>query len=215
MSKSTFSDIPYYDNFNEEIYKLIDCKSKVLDVGCSSGRLIGELKNKKGCYVVGIEKIQEMINIAKEKSDRIIEADLNEICEMPFPKNYFDVIIFGDVLEHLQDPERTLRYFYEYLSDSGYILVSIPNIAFITVRFNLLIGKFDYSDCGILDRTHIHFYTLNSAKELLEHCGYKIQYVGNYNPARREYYYFLKIASKISKSLFSIDFIFKAIKKDN
>ncbi len=202
-----------YNDFNSLVYRLVKDEAKVLDVGCATSRLMEKLKNEKECYVVGIERCREMARITQDKCDKLIIDDIENLSALPFSQNFFDVIIFENILEHLKNPEKVLKFFYDYLFDDGYILISVPNVAFITVRVNLLFGKFNYSTHRLLDRTHLHLYTLESAKELIESCGYKVRYVGSYNPVRKRYYYFLKIATSFSRSLFTIDFIFKATKK--
>jgi 2-polyprenyl-3-methyl-5-hydroxy-6-metoxy-1,4-benzoquinol methylase len=94
--------------------------------------------------------------------------------DLPYEDKYFDYIIFGDVLEHLYDPQKLLIRIKKYLADSGKILCSIPNIMHASVLLPLLKGEFRYQDSGILDRTHIRFFTLYSAIDLLKGAGYKV-----------------------------------------
>ena len=89
-----------------------------------------------------------------------------------FPEGAFDVIVYADILEHMVDPAYVLRAQRRWLSPHGYAIVSIPNVAFAGIRLHLLLGRFDYKDFGILDRTHLRFYTLKTAKTLLGHGGY-------------------------------------------
>ena len=82
---------------------------------------------------------------------------------------------FGDVLEHLKNPERALVHLLTYLSPDGIAVISIPNFVYFTVRLKVLLGLFRYADWGILDRTHLHFYTRRTAQEMVEKCGLTVR----------------------------------------
>lgn len=147
----------------------INSNSKVLDIGCASGYIGDYLVREKRCEVFGIEPDFESYKIAKEKGYRIIlnkniEESLN--CE-ELKKEKFDYIILADVLEHTFDPKKILKELKDFLNDDGKIIISLPNTAHFSVRFSLLLGRFEMQDTGILDKTHLHFYTLKTAKELL------------------------------------------------
>ena len=88
--------------------------------------------------------------------------------------NYFDFILFMDVLEHLDDPWNVLKKMKIYLKDGGFVVISVPNIANWAVRWNLLWGNFEYGTRGILDKTHLRFFNEKSAKKLLEDAGFEI-----------------------------------------
>lgn len=147
----------------------------VLDVGCAWGTLGKLLLEKKAAKMFGIEKNKEMAEEAKKNYEKIIIADVELVSDLPFPKGYFDIIIFGDVLEHLRSPGNVFKKFKRYLSDNGFILVSLPNIANWNPRFNLFIGNFEYTPTGILDTSHLRFYTKKTGKQLIEHAGYKVK----------------------------------------
>lgn len=154
------------------ILKNIELKSKVLDVGCANGKLAKYIKKYKPCYIVGIEIDEELAKIAEDYCDKVIVADIQK--KIPLPIGYFDVIIFGDILEHIANPEEVLIGFKKYLSDDGVFLISIPNIANWTIRIKLLFGSFKYNECGILDKTHLRFFTLKEARKMLGNCGLQI-----------------------------------------
>ncbi|MCI1788860.1 MAG: class I SAM-dependent methyltransferase [Actinomyces sp.] len=144
--------------------------SRILDVGCAAGDLGAALKGR-GFVVSGIEADRESAEIASERLDVVVVADLEtnglgEIVEGPF-----DAIIFGDVLEHLSDPETVLKAAVGLLSPNGFIVASIPNIAHGSVRLALLLGQWNYTDEGLLDRTHLRFFTLKSIRELFGDAG--------------------------------------------
>lgn len=158
---------------HSKIIKYVGSKKKVLDVGCNKGYLCKEFKNN-GCFTVGIEADAESGNFARQFCDNVIVSDVEQIKQLPYPENYFDVMVFADVLEHLKDPSAVLQWLKKYLSPKGLIIVSFPNVARVDIRLKLLFGKFNYEDAGIMDKTHLRFYTFASAKKLLESCGYRV-----------------------------------------
>ncbi|MBU1727419.1 MAG: class I SAM-dependent methyltransferase [Candidatus Omnitrophica bacterium] len=156
-----------------KIIKYVGSRKKVLDVGCNKGYLCKEFKSN-GCFTVGIEADAESANLARKFCDNIIVEDLEQLKALPYPDKYFDVMVFADILEHLKDPALCLMQLKRYLNPEGLIIVSLPNIARLDIRLNLLFGKFTYQDSGILDKTHLRFFTLSSAKRILESSGFKV-----------------------------------------
>ena len=146
----------------------------VLDIGCGEGFFAAELA-AAGNRVSGIDNRA----VPREDSvfERYVSADLDEgiapaIAE--FEGKCFDRILLLDVLEHLKRPERILEQCHAILKSEGRIVVSLPNIANLSVRLMLLLGRFDYQERGILDRTHLRFFTRKTARRLLEDAGYEI-----------------------------------------
>ena len=137
---------------------------KILDVGTASG-YFGKILRGKGHSVSGIENDAAAAEKAKGYYDSFQLADL-ESYEFPFRRE-FDYILFADVLEHLRDPAAVLRKCLPALKESGKIVISVPNVANLAVRLSLLFGRFDYMDRGILDRTHLRFFTLRSLHKML------------------------------------------------
>jgi SAM-dependent methyltransferase len=137
---------------------------KILDVGTASGYL-GKILQGKGHSVSGIENDAATAEKARGYYDSFQLADL-EIYEFPYRRE-FDYILFADVLEHLRDPAAVLRKCLPALKESGKIIISVPNVANLVVRLSLLFGRFDYMDRGILDRTHLRFFTLRSLDKML------------------------------------------------
>ena len=137
---------------------------KILDVGTASGYL-GKILSGRGHSITGIENDVETAEKAKAYYDSFELADI-ETFEFPY-RNEFDYILFADVLEHLRDPEAVLRRCIPALKESGKIIISVPNVANILVRMSLLFGKFDYMERGILDRTHMRFFTLRSLMKMM------------------------------------------------
>ncbi|MDP2942891.1 MAG: class I SAM-dependent methyltransferase [Candidatus Omnitrophota bacterium] len=146
---------------------------KVLDVGCADGGLCAGL-TQKDVEVIGLEKDVDSCAKAREKLDKVFLADIEKF-DLPYPKEYFDCIIYADVLEHLFDPLALLKKHIDYLRDGGYIVASIPNIRYYKAIIRLVIGgTWDYSDGGLLDKSHMRFFTLLNIKELFSRAGYEI-----------------------------------------
>jgi 2-polyprenyl-3-methyl-5-hydroxy-6-metoxy-1,4-benzoquinol methylase len=150
------------------IAKFIEPNKRVLDVGCASGYL-GKAFPSNEFY--GIDGNTEAVQQAKKVYKDAITMDLNSIPTEKVFDVQFDYIVFADVLEHLLYPTELLAYFKLLLKPEGKIIVSLPNVALWRVRLNLLLGRFDYTDYGVLDRTHVHLYTFKSARELLASAG--------------------------------------------
>lgn len=178
---------------HNQIIELVGRNKKVIDVGCNKGYLSSKFK-ENGCYVVGIEADLESANIAKKICDEIVIGDIEQMEKLQYPDNYFDCMVLADVLEHLKNPEKALLVLKRYLNTKGFIVASLPNIARIDIRLNLLFGKFDYTETGILDRTHLRFFTLTNAKKLFTDCGYKILQV-NFTGRFKKFKLFSKLMS--------------------
>jgi O-antigen biosynthesis protein len=162
------------NNSHKKMLNLVGEHKSVVDFGCATGYL-ARLLVQRGCRVVGVEISHDAAAIAEQFCERVIVADLDftAITDI-LPDEQFDVAIFGDVLEHLRDPWRTLEQVRSILKPGGYVVASIPNIAHGAIRLALLQGKFDYEKQGILDNTHLRFFTRKSVEELFESSGYLI-----------------------------------------
>jgi SAM-dependent methyltransferase len=148
----------------------------VLDVGCGTGAL-GELLQSNGNRVEGITSSSDEARIAADRLDQVHLLDLNQLSQSNAPfSGPFDALVFGDVLEHLLDPMVALRILLRFLAPGGRVYVSLPNVACFYVRFGLLCGQFKMSGRGgILDETHLHFYTRGTARRMLEQAGLTVE----------------------------------------
>lgn len=159
-------------------FRMIPEGSRVLDVGCHTGILGEALRIRKKCTVIGIDNDPGALHVAEARLDDVAIVNLEssgwseEL--LVSGKSGFDVVLFGDVIEHTLEPLNILKEAITLLKTGGQAIVSIPNIANLRVRLGLLCGKFDYADSGILDRTHIRFFTLKTARELVRKAGYTI-----------------------------------------
>lgn len=167
-------DLSDKNSAHTKMIQLVGMNRRVIDLGCYTGAVAKVLKDR-GCYVVGVELDSQAAAHARLVCDRVIEADL-ETVELGdfFADERFDVALFGDVIEHLKDPKRLLIGVRELLNPGGFIVVSVPNVAHASVRLALLRGEFDYEELGILDDTHLKYFTRKTISDLLESCGYII-----------------------------------------
>jgi len=191
---------------NEDICSLVELNKKVLDIGCATGRIAEKLKKEKNCSVVGMEINEEMAKIAKKRCDQVVMTDAELLKHLDFPKGYFDILLFADVLEHCRNPGEILENLKKYLSDQGYILVSVPNVANWKIRLKLLLGKFDYRGGTILDEGHLRFFTLKSIEELIEKTGFEVLKVKTRNVL-------LQSLGRLWPALFAWGFVIKARKR--
>ena len=155
----------------------IENNSYVLDVGCSSGYTGEFLQTTKNCKLVGVEYDPQLIKIAKEKNvyQEIYALDLNnEVDALDDYKGKFDYILMADVLEHLIEPANVLDKMQKLLNDEGKIIISLPNITHASIKLNLLANEFLYTPTGLLDKTHLRFFTLNSIIDMVNNVGMRL-----------------------------------------
>lgn len=154
------------------IVSLIGEDKNVLDVGCNDG-YIGEYAAQSNTFY-GIDSNVNAIKKAKKFYKDVEILNLNNFDKLPWSIN-FDLIICADILEHLIDPDRMLKLLTtRYLKPDGRVIISLPNVANWKVRLGLLIGRFDYTESGILDKTHLHLYTFKSALKLIDSADLKV-----------------------------------------
>jgi 2-polyprenyl-3-methyl-5-hydroxy-6-metoxy-1,4-benzoquinol methylase len=145
----------------------------VLDIGCASGFLRHFLP-APDFYLIGVEYNRELVVQAKALYDQVHQTDLNLMSELDLPQRP-DAVVFGDILEHLANPELVFSHILKQNVTPGtQVVISLPNIAHAFVRLSLLLGRFDYADRGILDRTHLRFFTLKTAQQLCVDCCVRI-----------------------------------------
>ena len=156
------------------IVGMIDSGASVLEVGCGLGGLTQALRNDLGCRVTAVELDERLACVAQEFTDKMIVGSIESNDTWNQIEGSFDYVIFADVLEHLVNPWDVLRRVRGVLADNGSVIISIPNIAFYRVRLKLLLGRFDYAPLGILDDTHLRFFTLKTAKAMLAETGFRM-----------------------------------------
>jgi methionine biosynthesis protein MetW len=148
--------------------------ARVLDVGCASGYLARYLAAEKECRVAGIELDAAAAADARASCERVHVGSLEDPAFLESVDETADVVFFGDVLEHLSDARPVLRRARRWLAPGGAAVCSIPNVVYWKIRFEFLRGRFEYRDVGILDRTHLRFFTRGSFAALLGDAGFRV-----------------------------------------
>jgi len=155
---------------------LVPTGARVLDVGCSAGYLGEALKHRRGARVWGIELDETDAAKARERGfEEVFTADLDRFAWDDLGSREFDAIVFADVLEHLKQPGEAIRGAARHLAPDGLIIASIPNIAHLSVRVELMEGGFAYEKLGLLDDTHLKYFTKRTVEDLFRAAGMGIQ----------------------------------------
>ena len=188
---------PGLRNAHVQLLRHVPAGARVLDIGCASGYL-GQEARKKGCRVWGIDVVKPPARAVKGY-ERVWVGDVEKMAL----KGSYEAVLLADVLEHLREPERLLLRLKPRLTENGFLLVSIPNVANWKVRLQLVRGRWRYTDTGILDRTHLRFYTHRTARALLETAGYRIVWEGHTGFRGR---------ARHRPGLLAFQFLFKAVR---
>jgi methionine biosynthesis protein MetW len=163
---------PY--NRNWRLVEWVGANKTVLELGCSTGYL-SRILSQRNCSVIGVEVDEEAAKRAREFCPTVLVQDLNKTeWSAELSQHLFDVILIGDVLEHLLDPEAVLNQVRPLLRPAGSVIISLPNIVHWITRLRILFGHFDYEPSGTLDYTHVRFFTLKTAQDLIENAGFRI-----------------------------------------
>ncbi len=157
------------------VVSLIPPGARVLEFGCATGFMSEVLTTRLGCRVTGIEYSAEAGELARRHCERVFIGDAETLdFKQLLGDERFDILLFADVLEHLREPDALLRRVSPLLTEQGAIVASIPNIAHGSLRLALLHGEFRYRDKGLLDNTHLRFFTRESVQDLFEDTGHVI-----------------------------------------
>lgn len=160
--------------------------ARLLEIGCGNGDTAAYAKLSGKCgYAAGVELCREAAEEAMNRMDHVVIGDVEQL-ELPFPPVHFDVLILSEVLEHLRDPWRVLHRLRAYLVPGARLHSGSPNVAHWSIPLMLTHGRFDYNMVGILDKTHLRWFTPSTYRELFEDCGYRVEFVGPASPLRRK-----------------------------
>jgi 2-polyprenyl-3-methyl-5-hydroxy-6-metoxy-1,4-benzoquinol methylase len=152
----------------------VPANSRVLDLGMADGSVAAMLKDM-GCRVWGVEIDEVAAEAARPVCKEVVVADLNTLdLARRFEGRRFDVILMLDILEHLSDPVAVLKSVKSVVAESGWGVISLPNVAHISLRLSLLEGHFSYTDVGLLDRTHLRFFDRAGVDDLLRQAGWEM-----------------------------------------
>jgi 2-polyprenyl-3-methyl-5-hydroxy-6-metoxy-1,4-benzoquinol methylase len=177
MTSHAYDDKPagYFDQGRPEMVKFVpETTRTLLEVGCGKGDFVGLLKTKWPIHATGVEPYAQAAEIARQRFDVILESGIDDaIAQLDGAK--FDCIVFNDVLEHLVDPWAVLRAIKPLLSNSGCVVASIPNIRFWPVLNALFLhASWEYAEAGVLDRTHLRFFTRSTIQSLFKSSGLQL-----------------------------------------
>lgn len=169
----------YFNGQRSDVADLVpDSCTRVLDVGCGYGGLGRSLLARGKKQVWGVEINSD----ASSHLDGVYEDHwIGDVEQFQLPVGFedFDCIVFADVLEHLNDPWGTLARYLQWLKPGGYVVASIPNVRNIALLFNLIVrGRWRYEDSGLLDRTHLRFFTRREIMDLFSAAGLQVELVG-------------------------------------
>jgi len=165
----------YYDNVRVEMIQYMPKQPKtIIDIGCGNGAFAEVLKEQTGAEVWGIEYMDREAQVAKDKLYKVYSGKCEDYIDK-LPDEYFDVVYFNDILEHLVDPYMVLDKIKKKLSKGGVVISSIPNVRYHNTFMRLLIKKdWRYEDFGVMDRTHLRFFTKKSIRAMYEDLGYTV-----------------------------------------
>lgn len=165
----------YFEEINLGIIRKVGRGLKILDIGCGYGHL-GEAIKKNKNEVYGIDISPVALEVAKKRLDFAFLADITKPETLPveLKGKVFDIVLLADILEHLYDPKVILVISKTFLKEDGRLILSMPNVANWATRLKLLFGCWNYTPSGVLDRTHIRFFTLSSLRRLLKAVDYEI-----------------------------------------
>jgi methionine biosynthesis protein MetW len=166
-----------YENPRPELQRQVpDTARRILDLGCASGALGEALKARQACEVVGVERDPAYAERARARLDRVVEADLESVALAELGR--FDCVIAGDILEHLVDPWRVLRDAAALVGPGDAVVVSLPNVRYWETFWQLGVkGTWPKRSLGIFDRTHLRWFTLRDAYDLLDQAGCEVEAV--------------------------------------
>lgn len=165
----------YYFNNRPEMLEFFPEDAKtVLDVGCGQGTFVKQIKDEYHTETWGIEYMETHGEKAKKVLDKVFIGECEKFID-DLPNDYFDVIYFNDVLEHLIDPYMVLENIKNKLTKKGIIISSIPNIRYHSALKSLVLNKdWKYQESGVMDHTHLRFFTKKSIRRMYENLGFKI-----------------------------------------
>ena len=183
---------------------------RILDCGCGDGGLAIYLQTR-GWEVRGIEADAELASLARATGVDVVEGDLESAATWQSVGEGYDAVLFSDVLEHLSDPAGALRSAISALRPGGGILVSLPSVSWWRIRLDLMLGRWEYQDEGILDRTHRWFLTRSTMIQLFNDAGLHVDSMSplaTSSPTMRAWYQRFWIAlARIRPTLFAVGFL--------
>ena len=186
MNEST----EYYQNSREDLIPFLPEKYlTVLEIGCGEGNCWNMLKQDEQLEIWGVEPNQNAAIVARRKAHQLFENTFDE-CVEDLPNNYFDLIICNDVIEHMPDHDRFFEQIKNKIAPSGHLIGSLPNVRYYSVMRNLIFKKdWFYENAGVLDRTHLRFFTEKSIRRCFDKHEFNvISLAGINSPGRFKFF---------------------------
>lgn len=171
LGSAALSDI---NNTHTKVLSLVGKGKRVLEVGCATGYMTKQMITGQQCRVTALEIDPESAELARQAGATVLTGDVQDEGVLEQLDGPFEVVVMADVVEHLREPEIVLSRLRLLLEPNGSLILSVPNIAHWTVRVSLLRGQFEYSEKGILDNSHLRFFTRKSIVRLLQESGYRV-----------------------------------------
>lgn len=173
--ETRLKDAAYFEHARPDVLELVPREARrVLDVGCGAGRLGLEIQRRQPAKVTGLERDPVAAEIARSRLSEVLNVDV-EADAAAIEAGSFDCVILADVLEHLRHPQTVLRNVRRWLSDSGTVVASIPNLRHHSALGSLLSGNFTYEAAGLLDEDHVRFFTRREIEKLFFRAGFEIE----------------------------------------
>jgi 2-polyprenyl-3-methyl-5-hydroxy-6-metoxy-1,4-benzoquinol methylase len=175
----------YYQGTRDELLRFMpEDAATVLEIGCANGNFGHRLKQRGAREVWGVEVVESAAERARNVLDRVLVGDIADLIDQ-LPAGYFDLVVCNDVLEHLVDPFGVLTRLKSKISPRGVLVSSIPNIRYYHTLYALVVHKkWEYEESGILDQTHLRFFTTRSIRTMYERLGYEVVRHEGVNPMR-------------------------------
>jgi 2-polyprenyl-3-methyl-5-hydroxy-6-metoxy-1,4-benzoquinol methylase len=196
-------------NIDRQSLDLIPEKSSVLEIGCATGFMGDYLIKQKKCRVVGVELGKEEAAAAKKVLHDVIEGDIEQAETIKKINGAYDVVYASALLEHLKDPWVALRTWKKFLKKNGTLIVTTSNIAHWSQRIKMIRGDFTYQKYGLLDNTHLRFFTTHTFPKLVEESGYDIE-IFSIDPVGGGLPKISKLLSSFFPNLFAYQMLIKA-----
>jgi len=200
---------PYDGCTNQFVFNEVPNRTECLDVGCWTGNLGRVLIKTKKCIIDGLDFKTEVLKEARANGYRktfLVNLNNEEISLKYIGDVRYDVIIFADCLEHTIDPLGLLKKFKRFLKPNGQMIISVPNVLFASQRLHFLLGKFDYSEGGIMDKTHLRFFSRKSFWTMCRKSGLGVERIYGYSQVKDKFF-FLRPLAALFPNIFAVQFL--------
>jgi SAM-dependent methyltransferase len=190
----------------------LNASAHLLEIGCGNGDTAAyALATGKCTFACGVELCDEPAEIARQKLQAVHIGDIEHL-DLPYPDQYFDVLVMSEVIEHLRDPWAVLRKLRIFLKPGAVVLSGSPNVAHHSVLRMLLHGRWDYAPVGIMDRTHLRWFTPQTYAQLFIDSGFKVLSCGPADPLRKKASAFNFVTARRLQHLLHPQIYLKAIR---